>query len=424
MTPTREKSLEAGRLRTAKWRARRVEKLHAARILHDTYCTELARLLDEIGLLSAVDHAVVEHTVTHTPDQSAISSVLGVQPVIQLDRGTPRLAWSEELQTGLVVDAAGRILGHSGQLAMHPAAGATRAGEGPKQPTQRTLSCLEAPVIDWSDAPLDKVVLQEVRSVDNGHMLTAMHVPWVCAGALTKRSESELQGVFRNIMLGTRSFARSSYAAVTGDTVGRHIELGWGSMPGRSRHSTQSFSSGDVSSLLPFWKRENASVAPEMHESLSEASALIAEIMHRLDPQLLALYNRGLEPWPELARALTYPLPKPGRHHLHGHQCACRLRGVWLDASEAENAAAKTIAADLHRDTQATPQFTHRPTHTPASTSGRAYLCTTHPALHGCLVDTGFEAPCPGGTAGVHAPPPSPRDAGVTASQWPQDGRG
>ena len=255
------------------------------------------------------------------------------------------------------------MLGVSGQLAQHAVAGATRSGEGPKQPTLENLSCLEAPVIDWSDAPLDKVVLQEVRSADNGHMLTAMHVPWVCAGALTQRSAGELQGVFRDIMLATRSFARSSYPAVTGDTVGRHIELGWGSMPGRSRHSTQGFSSGGASSLLPFWKLENAAVPPEMHESLSEASALIAEIMHGLDPQLLALYNTGLEPWPELARVLTYPLPKPGRHHLHGHQCACRLRGVWMDASESENAAATTIAADLHRDTQATPPFTHTLAH-------------------------------------------------------------
>jgi len=312
-------------------------------------------LLNDIHLEPHFDEAVVEHAVRYERGESATSaSLLQVQPVIRLDRASPRLAWSEDLKSGFVVDAMGPHLGASGQLALHAAAGANRAGDGPKQPTLANLLCLQAPVIDWSEAPPDKVVLQEIRSAEDGHMLTALHVPWMCAGALTGKSTEEVQGVFRDIILHTRSCARSSYAAVVGETVGRHIELGWGSTPGSSRKATQQFGSG-VSSLLPFWKEENRNVPQAMHDSLSEMSALIAEIMHSLDPELLALYNRGLDPWPEMARALTYPFPKPGRYHLHGHQCACRLRGVWMDASESEKTAGRTIAADLHRDTQAAP---------------------------------------------------------------------
>jgi hypothetical protein len=85
---------------------------------------------------------------------------------------------------------------------------------------------------------------------------------------------------------------------------------------------------------------------------MSEASACLAELLHAIHPKLLEGYNRGALPWSELAKALTYPLPLPGRAYLHGSQCASRVRGTWLEPTAAERSAATRTSCDLHCDTQ------------------------------------------------------------------------
>ena len=259
----------------------------------------------------------------------------------------PHLVYVKTQRTGSIQDECGNYLGdvpfsHGAKLGL--------LQEGPKAVSEANCKQLELAVIDWADAPQENACVQEVLTAAGDHLLTAVHIPWEVAGEITRKSVRDIQDVFRKVIVATRTAATKHYTRVSGASIGRHIEVGWGCMAGSSRKETVEFADG-TSSLLPFWRNENKNI-PRFHDAMSEAGACLAELMHAIHPKLLEGYNRGALPWPELAKAVTYPLPLPGRPYLHGAQCASRVRGTWLEPTKVERSAATRTSCDLHCDTQ------------------------------------------------------------------------
>ena len=111
-------------------------------------------------------------------------------------------------------------------------------------------------------------------------------------------------------------------------------------MAGGSRFETVTPAGGD-SCTIPFWKTDNNRLPNTYHQNASAVSALLADVLEQHCPAALYRLNRVRDAWPELADALTYPLPLRGRRHLHTTGLASRTRG-----RDGDN----HVNANIHRD--------------------------------------------------------------------------
>ena len=368
-----------GRDRTARWRATKQSERATALALAEFRSTLLLNLLKVLHTqVDAADEAGDEDTwFTRLLEskRAGLRKQQTVSPLWQMARQlrdtAPELVYVREQRTGTVVTRNGF---HLGDIPISHGAIPGLLKDGPRAPSETNCTQLELEVIDWADAPRERPIAQEVLSVSGEHILTAVHVPWkVVQESLGLQSVADAQQIFRKVILETRSAATIPYKHVSGSSIGRYIELGWACMAGKHRKSVQPFPDGN-SSLLPFWKEDNKG-RPGLHAAVSEASACLADVMFKLDRTLLDGYNLGSLPWPEFARAITYPLPLPGRRSLHGAQFTSRVRGTWLKSTAVERESATRSSCDLHCDKQvalcppplpptAHPPVTHaHPTH-------------------------------------------------------------
>jgi len=352
-----------GRDRTARWRAGKASErvvLHALAELRTQNLLNIMKALhaevdaaDEAGDDSwlfqprPAGTGISLRTEKHQLCQNS-STLLTWQRPLCLSEAAPKLVYVKGQRTGAVLSASGDHLGDI------PFSYGSKPGlfhDGPRAPSETNCTQLQLEVVDWVDAPTDCAIAQEVLSTSGEHVVTAVHIPWnIVAEAGNFGSVMDAQQVFRDVIVETRTAATSQYKDVSGASIGRYIELGWGCMTGKHRKATQVFPDGE-SSLLPFWKDDNIG-RPNMHTVVSEVSASLAEVMFNLDNTLLEGYNSGARPWPAFAEALTYPLPLPGRRYLHGAQCTSRVRGTWLQSTAAEVEAAARASCPLHCDKQ------------------------------------------------------------------------
>ena len=354
-----ERKRQQGRVRTARWRQVRHAEKETALVLAELRTKQLMALLRALHTdVDAADEAGEDDwfwTGTELSRCSDMGYEIGSpapenvvwRNSIRLPGHTPRLVYVKVQQTGSIQDKWG---GHLGDIPFSHGVKLGILREGPKALSEANCNQLELPVIDWADASQEKACVQEVLTAAGDHLLTAVHIPWEVAAGIRGKPVTDIQAVFRDVTVATRTAATKHYNRVSGASIGRHIEVGWGCMAGSSRKETVEFADG-TSSLLPFWRNENKNI-PRFHDAMSEAGACLAELMHAIHPKLLQGYNRGALPWHELAKALTYPLPLPGRAYLHGAQCASRVRGSWLEPTAAESSAATRTSCDLHCDTQ------------------------------------------------------------------------